>query len=319
MVWIGDRTRQLDHAHVEYFRGIKNPIGLKCGPSLKPDELLQLIDMLNPDNEPGRLTLICRFGADKVGDHLPALVRAVKREGRAVVWSCDPMHGNTITADERLQDAAVRPHPVGGEDLLRGPRRRGHPCRRRASGDDRARTSPSAPAARARSPTRISTTAITRSAIRGSTPSRRSSWLSCSPNCSSRTRAARPSRCRPRRGSDLLRIWRATINSRNGLAFAFRSEQAVREEIVALALSLPLAWLVGATAMRPVELVAAVAFVLVVELLNTAIEKLADRLTTDHDPQIGRVKDMGSAAVGVALLMAGAFWLIAIAERMGVF
>ena len=98
MVWIGDRTRQLDHAHVEYFRGIKNPIGLKCGPSLKPDELLRLIDILNPDNEPGRLTLINRFGVDKVGDHLPPLVRAVKREGRAVVWSCDPMHGNTITS-----------------------------------------------------------------------------------------------------------------------------------------------------------------------------------------------------------------------------
>ena len=115
MIWIGDRTRQLDHAHVEYFRGIKNPIGLKCGPSLKPDELLQLIDVLNPDNEPGRLTLIDRFGADKVGEHLPQLIRAVKREGRAVVWSCDPMHGNTITSTTRLQDPAVRPHPVGGE------------------------------------------------------------------------------------------------------------------------------------------------------------------------------------------------------------
>ena len=99
MIWIGDRTRQPDHAHVEYCRGIKNPIGLKCGPSLKPDELLRLIDMLNPDNEPGRLTLIGRFGADKVGEHLPALIRAVKREGRDVVWSCDPMHGNTITLD----------------------------------------------------------------------------------------------------------------------------------------------------------------------------------------------------------------------------
>jgi 3-deoxy-7-phosphoheptulonate synthase len=96
MLWIGDRTRQPDHAHVEYARGVKNPVGLKCGPSLKPDALLTLIDLLNPENEPGRLTLICRFGADKVLDHLPALVRAVKREGRSVVWSCDPMHGNTI-------------------------------------------------------------------------------------------------------------------------------------------------------------------------------------------------------------------------------
>ncbi|ABD08079.1 3-deoxy-D-arabinoheptulosonate-7-phosphate synthase [Rhodopseudomonas palustris HaA2] len=99
MLWIGDRTRQLDHAHVEYFRGIKNPIGLKCGPSLKTDELLKLIDVLNPDNEPGRLTLIGRFGHEKIGDHLPAMIRAVQREGRKVVWSCDPMHGNTITSN----------------------------------------------------------------------------------------------------------------------------------------------------------------------------------------------------------------------------
>jgi 3-deoxy-7-phosphoheptulonate synthase len=99
MIWIGDRTRQLDHAHVEYFRGIKNPIGLKCGPSLKPDELLKLVEVLNPDNEPGRLTLITRFGNEKAGEHLPGMVRAIKREGRSVVWSCDPMHGNTITSN----------------------------------------------------------------------------------------------------------------------------------------------------------------------------------------------------------------------------
>src|SRR5258707_10021069 len=98
MIWIGDRTRQLDHGHVEYFRGIRNPIGLKCGPSLKPDELLRLIEVLNPDNEPGRLTLINRFGSEKVADHLPQLIRAVQREGHAVGWSCDPMHGNTITS-----------------------------------------------------------------------------------------------------------------------------------------------------------------------------------------------------------------------------
>jgi len=115
----------------------------------------------------------------------------------------------------------------------------------------------------------------------------------------------------------LLRLWNATINSRNGLAFAVRSEQAVREEILALLLSLPLAWFIGASVMRAVELVCAVGLVLVVELLNTAIEKLADRLTMDHDPQIGRVKDMGSAAVGVTLLMAGGFWIFAIVERMG--
>ena len=97
MIWIGDRTRQPDHAHVEYCRGIKNPIGLKCGPSLTGDGLLELIDLLNPANEAGRLTLICRFGHDKVAENLPRLIRAVEREGKKVVWSCDPMHGNTIT------------------------------------------------------------------------------------------------------------------------------------------------------------------------------------------------------------------------------
>ena len=98
MIWIGDRTRQLENAHVEFFRGIKNPIGIKCGPSLKADELLRLLDVLNPENEGGRITLINRFGSDKVGECLPPLIRAVKREGRIAVWSCDPMHGNTITS-----------------------------------------------------------------------------------------------------------------------------------------------------------------------------------------------------------------------------
>ncbi|MBL4600263.1 MAG: 3-deoxy-7-phosphoheptulonate synthase class II [Rhizobiaceae bacterium] len=98
MVWIGDRTRQADHAHVEYCRGIKNPIGFKCGPSTTPDGMLELIDILNPSNEAGRITLITRFGHENVGEHLPALIRAVEREGKSVVWSCDPMHGNTISA-----------------------------------------------------------------------------------------------------------------------------------------------------------------------------------------------------------------------------
>ncbi len=96
MIWIGDRTRQPGGAHVEYCRGVKNPIGLKCGPSLHPDELLRLIDILDPEAEPGRLTLICRFGADKVEAALPALMRAAKRDGRSVLWVTDPMHGNTI-------------------------------------------------------------------------------------------------------------------------------------------------------------------------------------------------------------------------------
>jgi len=99
MLWIGDRTRQPDHAHVEFCRGVKNPIGLKCGPTTSAEGLLELIDILNPDNEAGRLTLIARFGSDKVGEHLPALIRAVEKEGKKVVWSCDPMHGNTITSD----------------------------------------------------------------------------------------------------------------------------------------------------------------------------------------------------------------------------
>ena len=95
-LWIGDRTRQLDSAHIEFLRGVQNPIGMKCGPSLDPDELIRLIDVLNPENEPGRLTLIARMGAEKVEASLPPLVRAVQRAGRKVVWACDPMHGNTI-------------------------------------------------------------------------------------------------------------------------------------------------------------------------------------------------------------------------------
>ncbi|WP_333590420.1 class II 3-deoxy-7-phosphoheptulonate synthase [Brevundimonas sp.] len=98
MLWIGERTRQLDGAHVEFMRGIRNPIGLKCGPTLEADELLRLIDVLNPDNTPGRLTLIGRFGADKVGDRLPALMAAAKTHGKRVIWSIDPMHGNTLKA-----------------------------------------------------------------------------------------------------------------------------------------------------------------------------------------------------------------------------
>jgi len=98
MIWIGDRTRQIDHAHVEYCRGVKNPLGLKCGPTTTPDGLLNLIDILSPENEPGRLTLIARFGHDQVGEHLVPLIRAVEREGKKMVWSCDPMHGNTVSA-----------------------------------------------------------------------------------------------------------------------------------------------------------------------------------------------------------------------------
>ena len=99
MLWIGDRTRFDGSAHVEFLRGVGNPIGMKCGPSLAPDALLRLLDTLNPAREAGRITLISRFGDDKVEAGLPPLVRAVKREGHPVVWSCDPMHGNVIKAD----------------------------------------------------------------------------------------------------------------------------------------------------------------------------------------------------------------------------
>ncbi len=99
MLWIGDRTRQLDSAHVEFLRGVDNPLGMKCGPTMDPDELIKLLDILNPTNEAGRITLIARMGHDNVGKYLPNLLRKVKSEGREVVWSCDPMHGNTIKAE----------------------------------------------------------------------------------------------------------------------------------------------------------------------------------------------------------------------------
>ena len=107
MLWIGDRTRQPDGAHVEFLSGVKNPLGLKCGPSLEPDELITLLDKLNPENEAGRITLIARFGHENVEAHLPALVRKVTAEGRKVVWSCDPMHGNTIKASNGYKTRPV--------------------------------------------------------------------------------------------------------------------------------------------------------------------------------------------------------------------
>ncbi|BCD60095.1 MULTISPECIES: class II 3-deoxy-7-phosphoheptulonate synthase [unclassified Nitratiruptor] len=102
-LWIGDRTRDLDGAHVEFFRGIKNPIGVKVGPSMQKDELLALINKLNPENEPGRLTLIVRMGAEKIADIFPPLLRAVKEAGKEVVWSIDPMHGNTYKTESGLK------------------------------------------------------------------------------------------------------------------------------------------------------------------------------------------------------------------------
>jgi 3-deoxy-7-phosphoheptulonate synthase len=107
MLWIGDRTRQLDSAHIEFCRGIKNPLGLKAGPSTDPDDLIRLIDILNPENEPGRLNLIVRMGADNIAEHFPALLQRVKAEGRNVVWSSDPMHGNTIKASTGYKTRSV--------------------------------------------------------------------------------------------------------------------------------------------------------------------------------------------------------------------
>ena len=112
MIWIGDRTRRPDGAHVAFCRGVQNPIGVKCGPTLSADDLKRLMAALNPAGEPGRLTLIARFGAGSVGEHLPRLVRAVREEGAAVLWSCDPMHGNTIKSSSgyktRPFDAVLR-------------------------------------------------------------------------------------------------------------------------------------------------------------------------------------------------------------------
>ena len=107
MLWIGDRTRQLDSAHIEFCRGIHNPIGLKAGPTTDAEELIRLIDILNPNNEPWRLNLIVRMGADKIADHFPALLRRVQQEGRSVVWSSDPMHGNTIKTGNGYKTRAV--------------------------------------------------------------------------------------------------------------------------------------------------------------------------------------------------------------------
>lgn len=107
MLWIGHRTRQVDHAHVNFCKGIKNPIGIKCGPGMEPDELVRLIETLNPTDEAGRITLISRFGSDGVAEGLPILTRAVQASGRTVVWSCDPMHGNTLKTNSGYKTRPV--------------------------------------------------------------------------------------------------------------------------------------------------------------------------------------------------------------------
>ena len=137
--WIGMRTAALDGAHVEYFRGIRNPIAVKVGPSVAPDQLLRLIDVLNPDDEPGRLTLIHRMGAASIAAKLPALLDAVRRDGRRVLWVCDPMHGNTESTAQRLQDPALRQHPQRARAGIRIACSRRHAPRRRAPGAHRRR------------------------------------------------------------------------------------------------------------------------------------------------------------------------------------
>jgi 3-deoxy-7-phosphoheptulonate synthase len=107
MLWIGDRTRQLDGAHVEYLKGVNNPIGVKAGPTMDTDDLVRLCETLNPKNEAGRLNIIVRMGAEKVGDGMPRLVRAIEKEGMNVVWSCDPMHGNTIKSSNNYKTRPV--------------------------------------------------------------------------------------------------------------------------------------------------------------------------------------------------------------------
>ncbi len=107
MLWIGDRTRQLDGAHVEYLKGVKNPVGVKAGPSMDPEDLIKLCQTLNPENEAGRLNIIVRMGANKVGEGMPKLIRAVEKEGMKVIWSCDPMHGNTIKSSTNYKTRPV--------------------------------------------------------------------------------------------------------------------------------------------------------------------------------------------------------------------
>ena len=107
LLWVGDRTRQFDHGHIEYLSGIQNPVGIKCGPSLEKDDLLRLLDKVNPNNESGKVVLICRMGSEKVNEHLPKLIKNIKANGKNVTWCCDPMHGNTIKASNGYKTRRV--------------------------------------------------------------------------------------------------------------------------------------------------------------------------------------------------------------------
>ena len=191
-VWIGERTRQLDGAHVELLSKIQNPIGIKLGPTTTPDDALAYAARLNPDNKPGRLTFITRFGAGKIRDGLPPLVEKVTAEGVQVAWVCDPMHGNTFEASSgyktrRFDD--VIEEVQGFFDVHRA----SAPGPAASTSSSPVTTSPSASAAARRSTRPAWPTATSRSATRGSTGSSRSSSRSSSPRC-----CARPER-RPRR------------------------------------------------------------------------------------------------------------------------
>ena len=107
LLWVGDRTRQFDHGHIEYLSGIQNPVGIKCGPSLEKDDLIRLLDKVNPNNESGKVVLICRMGSEKVNEHLPKLIKNIKTNGKNVTWCCDPMHGNTIKASNGYKTRRV--------------------------------------------------------------------------------------------------------------------------------------------------------------------------------------------------------------------
>ena len=107
LLWVGDRTRQFDHGHIEYLSGIQNPVGIKCGPSLEKDDLIRLLDRVNPNNETGKVVLICRMGSEKVNEHLPKLIKNIKANGKNVTWCCDPMHGNTIKASNGYKTRRV--------------------------------------------------------------------------------------------------------------------------------------------------------------------------------------------------------------------
>ena len=107
LLWVGDRTRQHGHGHIEFLSGIQNPVGIKCGPSLEPEDLIRLIEKINPENDTGKVVLICRMGSEKVFDHLPKLIKKIQSEGKKLIWCCDPMHGNTIKASNGYKTRKV--------------------------------------------------------------------------------------------------------------------------------------------------------------------------------------------------------------------